>query len=340
MLLFSSQNFRIRQLLLTVTNIYSIIVYYSALSIRAYEIGGNEIYTRNSSKIQITFQKDRLCIICLSLVLEDGITMSYKINYYCASKIGNCRRTNQDNFICDRVYLDCYNMGTEKTICGTFDSKNTSVFGVFDGMGGEEQGEMAAYIAAKKLADFVFDKEPEQGFVEYSRLANKEICTYIEQHSLTSMGTTSAILSFSKAKIYLCNIGDSKIFRFSDGVLRQISYDHVSVSAYGTKPPLSQNLGIPENELIISPYISSCDYRNNDIYLICSDGLTDMVSVADIEQTLKNTAENKTADVLVQKALNIGGKDNITLILLCVRRRRFGIIDKILGGKRHGHGNE
>lgn len=261
--------------------------------------------------------------------------MSYKVNYYCASKIGNCRKTNQDNFICDKVYLDCYNEGTQNNICGSFSSKKRSVFGVFDGMGGEEQGEMAAYIAAKRMHDFVFDKDTEKGFVEYSRLTNSEICSYVKQNSLSSMGTTSAILLFSKDRIHLCNIGDSKIFRFTDRSLQQISYDHISVSAYGTKPPLSQNLGIPENELIISPYISSCDYQANDIYLICSDGLTDMVPVADIEKTLKNTTDDHAIDELLQKALNNGGRDNITLILLYVYKQKFSIINKIRGWEKH-----
>ena len=67
------------------------------------------------------------------------------------------------------------------------------------------------------------------------------------------MGTTAAILVFGKREIGLCNIGDSKIFRFAQNRLEQISVDHYAVGVYGRKPPLSQNLGIPEKELLIDP---------------------------------------------------------------------------------------
>ena len=70
------------------------------------------------------------------------------------------------------------------------------------------------------------------------------------------MGTTAAILAFTGNGVTLCNIGDSKIFRFCDGELEQISKDHVTVAAYGVKPPLSQNLGISPTELIIDPYLA------------------------------------------------------------------------------------
>lgn len=255
--------------------------------------------------------------------------MNYSIDYFCTSHIGNLRSVNQDNFICVSKYIDSENNKTVDMISGSIHSSMNPVFGVFDGMGGEECGEVASYIAAKRIAGYSFDGNPEQNLFEYCKVANAEICSYTDEHSLTSMGTTAAILLFAKKKIYLCNIGDSKIFRLSQGELNQISYDHISVSAYGTKPPLTQNLGIKETELIISPYIAHGDYQDHDIYLICSDGLSDMVDMVEIKEILMTREKKNAAQVLLQKALEHGGKDNITILLLYIAKERINILSKI-----------
>lgn len=244
----------------------------------------------------------------------------YSIDYYCASHVGYRRHTNQDNYICRGDYMPAENGGTDGILRGQITSSGMNVFGVFDGMGGEEQGEMAAYIAASTCSEFAFGKKPEQALIAFCKSANERICDYVNEHSLTSMGTTAAMLLFTKKRICLCNIGDSKIFRFSKNTLGQISFDHVAISAYGTKPPLTQNLGIPETELVISPYLSSFDYHDGDVYLICSDGLTDMVSVQAIEQTLRECDETSAAALLLEQALQKGGRDNITLQLLYIKK--------------------
>ena len=136
------------------------------------------------------------------------------------------------------------------------------------------------------------------------------------------MGTTAAMLLFSKKDITLCNIGDSKVFSFSEGELEQISKDHVVISAFGTKPPLSQSLGIPPNELLIEPYLAQGRYKNGDIYLICSDGLTDMVMLDEIRGILVNYSIQEASSALVSKALENGGRDNITIILLGVKQKK------------------
>lgn len=248
--------------------------------------------------------------------------MSYIIKYYYTSHIGKCRKNNQDNLYCNGNYLNHENCGTNGIIEGTASPSSQTVFAVFDGMGGEECGEMAAYLATKELSDFRFEIDIKQGFVDFCKSANTKICNYTDEHNLTSMGTTAAILKFSKNQIGLCNIGDSKVFQFSEGTLQQISYDHVGISVFGRKPPLSQNLGIPESELIISPYVANGEYHNGDIYLICSDGLTDMLSTSDIEEILKAKTEVNAATQLLQQALDNGGRDNITFILLCIEKKK------------------
>jgi len=264
--------------------------------------------------------------------------MEYSIEYFCVSHKGNLRSTNQDNFYCLNEYMPSDNNGSDGVINGVARSMDTPVFAVFDGMGGEECGEVAAYIAAKQISECKFEHTSHLELLQYCKIANDEICKYTAENSLVSMGTTAAILMFAKKKILLCNIGDSKIFRFTDGALQQISYDHVSISAFGTKPPLTQNLGIKEDELIISPYTATGEYHNHDIYLICSDGLTDMVSNEDIGNILNSSQKENSADLLLQKALENGGKDNITLILLYISKDNKNIVKRIIESLRYRHG--
>ncbi len=248
--------------------------------------------------------------------------MQYKIIYSCTSHVGSIRSVNQDNFICDGHYMDADSPDLSFPLCGIKTSDEESLFGIFDGMGGEECGEVASLIAAKNAAALSIERKPIDVFKQFCQKANTEICTYVAENELSSMGTTAAMLAFSSSEITLCNIGDSKIFRFSGGVLEQISKDHVAVSAFGVKPPLSQNLGIPPNELEIDPYLAQGTYNDGDLYLICSDGLTDMVTNEEIVSLLTSSENTEEAARKLQEtALTNGGRDNITIILCKIERK-------------------
>lgn len=260
--------------------------------------------------------------------------MHFKIHYSCLSHIGNIRRINQDNFICSGRYLDTNDSPMIFPLCGTKNSDDMSVFGIFDGMGGEECGEVAAYIASKTASDIKIGSDAATDLSQFCFRANDEICDYAELNGISAMGTTAAMLAFTEKEIVLCNIGDSKIFRFCDGALDQISEDHVSVSVFGRKPPLSQNLGIPPSEFVIAPYLARGAYNDGDIYLICSDGLTDMVSVEEITDVLISSPINEAVTLLLNRALANGGKDNTTIIL-CKVERQFEVFSrKSLANKR------
>ena len=123
---------------------------------------------------------------------------------------------------------------------------------------------------------------------------------------------------------------------FDGDELKQLSVDHVSVSAFGMKPPLSQNLGIPPTEMIIDPYLLELPYKDNDLYLICSDGLTDMVKNEEIAEILKNELPGDAIESLLSKALKAGGRDNITIILCKIKRESIWSLFGI--GKGSGKG--
>lgn len=247
--------------------------------------------------------------------------MRYNISYSCISHIGKIRSINQDNFICAGRYLADGKGDMRFPLCGKVTSASPALFGVFDGMGGEECGEIASFIAAKTAASAVLTKNGVSDMLMLCKNSNAAICDYTEKNRLSSMGTTAAMLLFNKKDIILCNIGDSKIIRFSDSEAQQISKDHIAVSAFGTKPPLSQNLGIPEGEMTIEPYISRGAYKSGDKYLICSDGLTDMVFPEDIRKTVNSYDINTACKELLKAALQNGGKDNVTIMLFEIRKK-------------------
>lgn len=246
--------------------------------------------------------------------------MEYSISYSCISHKGNVRIINQDNFICNGYYIKTDDSEMEYPLIGAVSSKTPTLFGIFDGLGGEERGEIASYIAAKNASTIEIGKDIVSDLLQFCQKANGDICDNANESEVSAMGTTAAILAFTCNGVTLCNIGDSKIFRFCDGVLEQISKDHVAVSAFGVKPPLSQNLGIPPNELIIEPYLAQGAYNDGDIYLICSDGLTDMVTNEEITEVLGSKTIAEAITELLDRALCKGGRDNITIVLCKIER--------------------
>lgn len=236
----------------------------------------------------------------------------FNIEYVCFSHIGNCRKKNEDNYNCaGRIRQK----EAEDYCYGIVKNGFPVVFAVFDGLGGEEFGEIASQIAAEELGKMRWGKKTVDDLKRFCAIANDKICSYALENDVCSMGTTAAILLFFRKEVFVCNIGDSKVILLSDGRMNQISYDHVIEGIFKEKAPLTQNLGIAPEEMQINPYFARGFVNSSDVYLLCSDGLTDMVSTEEIEEILRKNDLKWSADRLLNRALECGGKDNITLIL-------------------------
>jgi hypothetical protein len=126
--------------------------------------------------------------------------------------------------------------------------------------------------------------------------------------------------------MYVCDLGDSPIFLIHGGDIRQISYEHTERHNYeqifgdnydkNKKFRLTQHLGIFPNEMVLSPYNKREPFEVGDRFLICSDGVTDMIPKQEIAAIIssKKTVD-KAAELLLKTALDNGGRDNITIIL-------------------------
>lgn len=252
--------------------------------------------------------------------------MKYRLSAACGCSIGRRRGNNEDNFYFDGQYLPAENHALDQILTQVCRLEQAVDFGVFDGMGGQADGQIASNLAAATFnsvrTNTYLETDPEKFLRDVTQQMTSTVWNQADE-SFSNMGTTAAILRFCADGYYLCNVGDSRIFLFRDGVLRQLSVDHTDeqflrengISKH--KPSLTQYIGISPEELIVEPYLSSGALAAGDQYLLCSDGLTDMVSNAGISEVLTgNTSPEEKVAALIQKALENGGRDNVTVILV------------------------
>lgn len=252
--------------------------------------------------------------------------MDYFIEGACKSVIGKVRNNNEDNFCFNLKNMEEQNNGSEiiKVKCT---NEDYFTFAIFDGMGGEEKGERASYIASTILREYLKEhKNEEMNWNEYVELANDRICEEI--YGKDRMGTTMAGSQFCKDYISISNIGDSRIYILKDGKLIQISVDHNEAKLQekfninkNSKARLTQHLGIKKEEMIIQPFITQIQYDDVQKILICSDGITDMLSDNDIEKILCQSSDSVNAiEVLIEKAMENGGIDNTTVMVFDISK--------------------
>lgn len=247
-----------------------------------------------------------------------------KLVYSCVSDVGRLRADNQDNFITERTYMRT-GEACPFPVLGAIVLKDSVPLAVFDGMGGEERGEMASLITAETAFETDFSGEPASTLSDFVKNANRRVCLFASENRVRSMGTTVAMLLFQKDAVYMLNVGDSPVFKLGKEGLVKISVDDVSVPIAGHKPPLTQNIGIPEDEMTIAPHIIRYSLKRGDRFLISSDGLTDMVSEERIAEILRNTPIEEAASRLTEEALQNGGRDNVTVIAAEIRNARLSL---------------
>ena len=236
-----------------------------------------------------------------------------KIDSIGKTDVGLRRTNNEDAFYVDEA----------KKICM-----------VADGMGGAAAGEIASGIFAETTREIFANssKGPDPSAAELVQTvfqtANERILDHIlENPSHKGMGCTAELMAFSDEEMVLGHIGDSRTYRFRNGNLRQITRDHSLVQEQieqgqitaqeARKHPLRnvilRAVGIAEG---IALDIVKVKPQANDIFLLCSDGLTDMIGDEQIRDVLaSNSPLGERLDTLIELAKAAGGADNITVIL-------------------------
>lgn len=245
------------------------------------------------------------------------------LQFACMCSVGKRRLNNEDNFFCAGTFLPAVNDGLKNIITGEVELTNVpEAYAVFDGMGGEKNGEIAAFLAADCFNRCLEEqnvalKDPVDFLNTVSYEMNEAVCAYSLSNERISMGSTAAVLYFFNKEVFVCNVGDSRIYRLSEDDFSQITKDHTVKIPGKIKTPLLQYLGVYPSDMKIEPYIAKGLLRAGDCYLCCSDGLTDMVEDKVISNILKGKESLETKmEQLIDVAFNNGGVDNIT-ILLC-----------------------
>jgi PPM family protein phosphatase len=222
---------------------------------------------------------------------------------------------------------------------------------VADGIGGQIAGELASRLAVEAVGDY-FDRLPELSgnltdhLAQAITVANEAVYQHSQTNrELQGMGTTMVIAGILDGRLYTAYVGDSRIYLLRDGRLRQITVDHTwaqeaieagLLTREQAKTHPNRNVikrflgGFPEVEvdrrLSLQPNQSQAEMlagqglrlRAGDTILLCSDGLSDMISDDAIHDSLYNhfLALDTAAVELIAKANDAGGKDNITVVIM------------------------
>ncbi len=224
------------------------------------------------------------------------------------------------------------------TDCGKVRVKNEDAFGyrdnlfvVADGMGGHEAGEVASAIAVEKIlkANFSFQENIEEELVNAILGANQAIVNRINlENQLQGMGTTIAVLLLDIDQAHLAHIGDSRIYRLSEKKLWQLTSDHSLVEELVKQGGLTREeaRNHPQRNVLtralgtrsfLEVAYQVAILKPGDKFLLCTDGLTGLVGEELLRELLAaDLPPQVIANELVKKANELGGSDNITVIVI------------------------
>lgn len=250
-----------------------------------------------------------------------------KIQAAAVTNVGRVRRNNEDNyFVCGS-----YKESTETNNCeySCTAGSDECLFGVCDGMGGIQYGELASLTAVETMAEYAADFD--ERYVACVTAANERICREITELGASRIGTTFAGLYIKNNVAHAYNIGDSRIYFLRAGQLSQLSVDHTQAQmlfrqgfitaqeakTHRDRHVLTQHLGIFPEEMVIETHCAEpLELAAGDMFLLCSDGLTDMLEDDEICAILSQSGSpEQKAHALTDAALDHGGKDNVTVVL-------------------------
>lgn len=246
--------------------------------------------------------------------------MLYQVSVYCVSDVGLIRQNNEDS--CKLL-------------------KDVNFFVLADGMGGHQAGEIASKEAVERLCALFKERfDPSKNLAQIEQLIKqliKEVNLSVyrigcENNEFRGMGTTLCCVFFHPEGVIYGHVGDSRIYRFHQGQLEQLTQDHSLVRELIDLGQLSEQQAhefMYKNiitkaigtEPYVEPSVAHVSYKPGDMIMMGTDGLTDLVSFAEIQNIMDQGPDEEIANLLVEKAKQKGGYDNITVILVKVREK-------------------
>lgn len=243
-----------------------------------------------------------------------------KTNFYGDTNIGNVRPKNEDTFLLKEIWGGTHLLAV-----------------VVDGVGGNGGGDVAANLACKCITDYfnglTLQTDCLESLIGAVIFANNTICSehYIPYLSRMSCVLTAALINLETGSLYVAHVGDTRMYVFKDSVLTKVTFDHSVVG------PMEESGQLTELEAMAHPrrniitrsigkemlYDGSEYIQTHTLHLepctlmLCSDGLYDMVHSSQTMEILSETISvDKRVDKLIVAALEAGGKDNVTVIVI------------------------
>lgn len=236
-----------------------------------------------------------------------------RIQHWAVSDKGNKRESNQDSYLVN---------------------ESLGLFVVADGMGGHSGGEVASSLAVQtveqeikmvKSAPLPCREKLYKAYEQASVRIFDKAAT--ESPELLGMGTTMVSCYLENKRIYISNVGDSRCYLYSDQYLWQVTEDHSlmneqirngllrpdQVANFTGKNVITRSVGY---ERLVHPDIVDREVSVGETYLLCSDGLTGMVTDQKIAEIFNSKPLQEVALALIQAALANGGDDNVTVLLI------------------------
>ena len=241
--------------------------------------------------------------------------------------VGKMRKTNEDSYHMD---------------------DDLQIYVVADGMGGHRAGEVASRIVVETIQDKMHQKPSnsdgenlitidQELSSEATRimagihLANQAVFTLSESNpDYKGMGSTVSAILLAGTRVIAANVGDSPIFLIRNNTIEEIytphTYlaEHAKLAPEGSKPlgrqyahMITRAVGIKK---AVQPDVIEIEGLQGDMFLICSDGLSDLLKPEEIKRVAVNYKPEKAVETLVSHANQRGGRDNITIIIICLTK--------------------
>jgi len=244
--------------------------------------------------------------------------------------IGLQRENNEDNYLIVNQNNDRYDT-----------QRYGLMFAVADGMGGHVAGETASQMACDGLPeyyeitkidgkDIIVSEELLEHLEKLIHRVHEKILQFSnENEGYGGMGTTLSVLVLVETKALIAHVGDSRIYRVREDVIEQLTKDHTEAQVlidlgrlkpemaadYPRKHLLMQAIGVAYGLKQVHTRLE--EVRKGDVFMLCSDGLHDMLTDEETKTVLKEiTSPQAACDRLVDMALERGGRDNVTVIVV------------------------
>lgn len=228
---------------------------------------------------------------------------------------------------------------------------SSNLIAVADGMGGHAGGEVASAIAINTLANLIkvlesseIDLESKDdlfvGIIDQIDLAILRSAK--DDPELSGMGTTLTALNISGSNVGLLHIGDSRCYRYRDKKLEQLSVDHTVMQELLDQGRLTQSevANHPQRSLLtqalmgdsgITPILINFQIKSKDRFLLCSDGLTNVLSDYEISKIIEANKDKDIANALINEVRSKGAPDNITVIWTQLSSKKIEVLVEKIG---------